>query len=77
MQYTLSVLKCGKKSQEVAIATVIAILQVAACSNETCSGASCIRSWFVKKGVSTSCEPGYDIRDIVRLTIQQMKSSYI
>ncbi len=51
---------------KIAIATVIAILQVAACSNQTCSGASCIQTWYVKREGSTSCEPGHDIGDIVR-----------
>ncbi len=51
---------------KLAIATIIAILHVAACSNETCSGASCIRSWFVKREGSTSCEPGHDIGGKVR-----------
>ncbi len=50
----------------IAIVTVIAILQVVACSNETCSGASCIQSWFIKKEGCISCEPGYAIRDTVR-----------
>ncbi len=54
------------KSFFLEIATVIAILQVAACFNETCSGASCIRSWFVKRKSNTSCEPGYDIKDKLR-----------
>ncbi len=56
----------ANKSFFLAIATVIAILQVATCFNQTCSGASCIQTWFVKREGSISCEIGYDIKDTVR-----------
>ncbi len=52
----------------IAIATVIVTLQVAACSNQTCSGVSCIQTWFVKREGSTSCEQGCDIKYIIRST---------
>ncbi len=54
------------KSISLAIATVIVTLQVAVCSNQKCGGASCIQTWFVRRESSSSCEPGYDIRDTVR-----------
>ncbi len=56
----------ANKSFFLAIATVITILKVATCSNQTCSAASCIQTWFVIREGSTSCEPGYDIRNTVR-----------
>ncbi len=54
------------KLYSLAIAAVLVTLQVVACSNQTCSGVSCIQTWFVKREGSTSCEPGYDIKDRVR-----------
>ena len=53
----------------IAIATVIVTLQVVACSNQTCSGVSCIQTWFVKREGSTSCEQGCDIKDTIRYKI--------
>ncbi len=47
----------SNKLYSLAIATVLVTLQVATSSNETCSGASCIQTWFIKREGCTSCEP--------------------